>query len=74
MCIVDAHGTDLNHKFRRDFTEYYDIVNENKEELSQVQLFKGNGMINLLQFLLRIVYVRQLFENLLRKRITRLLH
>ena len=46
VCIVDAHGTDLNHKFRRNFTEYYEIVNENNEELSQIQLFKGSGMIN----------------------------
>ena len=46
MCIIDVHGTNLNHKFRRNFTEYYEVVNENNEELPHIQLFKGNGMIN----------------------------
>ena len=47
VCIIDVHGTDLNYKFRRNFSEYYDIVNnENNEELSHIQLYKGNGMIN----------------------------
>ena len=47
VCIIDVHGTDLNYKFRRNFSEYYEIVNnENNEELSHIQLYKGNGMLN----------------------------
>ncbi len=45
VCIIDVHGSDLNRKFRRNFSEYYDIVDENNEELPHVQLFTGNGMI-----------------------------
>jgi len=46
-CIIDLLSMDEPNKiFRRNFSEFYDIMDENNEELPEIKLYTKNGIIN----------------------------
>jgi len=46
-CIIDLLSMDEPNKiFRRNFSEFYDIMDENNEELQSIKLYTKNGIIN----------------------------
>lgn len=46
-CIIDLLSIDNPNKiFRRNFTEFYNIIDENNKELDTIQLYNKTGIIN----------------------------
>ena len=45
ICLIDVYNPELNEKFRRNFTDYYQIVNEEGEEIVP-NMYKTNGILN----------------------------
>ena len=46
VCIIDLLNPDLNKKIRRNFNEYYQLVNENGDELKKVVPYDKDGLLN----------------------------
>lgn len=46
VCIIDVQTPDLNRKFRRNFNEFYRLVDDDGEILDKIQLYSGSGVIN----------------------------
>ena len=46
VCIIDVTNPDLNRKFRRNFNEFYEVVDDDGEELDTIMLYKDSGLTN----------------------------
>ena len=47
VCIIDLLSKEnVNNIFRRNFTEFYEIVDEDNEELANIQMYEKDGIIN----------------------------
>ncbi len=46
VCIIDICNRDLNKLFRRNFTDYYTIVDSEGEELDTIHLYGKSGIVN----------------------------
>jgi hypothetical protein len=45
VCIIDLHNPNVNEKFRRNFTDYYTIVDENGDDI-EPNMYTGSGLLN----------------------------
>lgn len=46
ICIIDLLNTDLNRKIRRNFGDYYTLLNDDGSEVDKVELYKTDGLLN----------------------------
>jgi hypothetical protein len=46
VCIIDLVTSYTNKKIRRNFNDYYELVDEDDEELPEIKLYKGSGLVN----------------------------
>ena len=46
VCIIDIGNSDLNKKFRRNFTDYYVLEDDTGELIDNIQMFQGSGLLN----------------------------
>ena len=46
VCIIDITNSNLNEKFRRNFTDFYQLVDDDGNQLDNVVLFSNNGLMN----------------------------
>ena len=46
VCIIDISNGSMNKKFRRNFSDYYEIEDEDGEPIDNVKLYKETGLLN----------------------------
>lgn len=46
VCFIDALNRDPNRVFRRNFDDFYEIVDEDNNELPYIHMYEGSGIIN----------------------------
>ena len=46
VCLIDLYNRDLNKIMRRNFNDYYILVDKENEELDTIQLYGGSGIVN----------------------------
>ena len=46
-CVINMHPTDVNKQFRRNFTDFYKIVDDLKDEpIDTIEMYNNDGIIN----------------------------
>ncbi len=46
VCIIDLLNTDINKKIRRNFDEYYTLINDDGSEVKKVITYDKDGLLN----------------------------
>jgi len=46
VCLIDICNPDFNKVFRRNFYDYYEIIDENGDELTRIKMYIGSGILN----------------------------
>jgi len=46
VCLIDICNPDFNKVFRRNFYDYYEIIDENGDELPRIKMYVGSGILN----------------------------
>jgi hypothetical protein len=47
VCLIDLEEDDLNRKFRRNYDEFYRVLDDGHEiPLNQIQMYEGSGIVN----------------------------
>ena len=46
VCIIDIASGDINRTFRRNFSDYYLIEDDDGDLLPNIQFYKANGLLN----------------------------
>ena len=57
VCIIDLQTPDLNRKFRRNFKDFYQLVDNYGEYLDKIQLYYCSGVIIIIN-LINIVFFK----------------
>ena len=45
VCIIDLHNPNLNEKMRRNFNDFYTIIDEDGNEI-EPNLYSESGLLN----------------------------